>query len=355
MASTCPAENYTVRLNTGATDPVLGMSYIQFAMEGLRHQLSQGAGGWSVEPGDRFTYYKLVESVLPPTVDKDGHEKDFFDGIDTSLASLASSLGEEEKEVQGLRPELKDIAEQTKTASARAEKDISEAAKPVFDVLQKLDSLILRTEKSNLSASKKEELLTALREKQEQAEDAVNLATNVSLEANVAWPRGPAAGLPREQDALTLLSPGQNFTIIVKLHNGAKAPLWIENASLLGPQDWITNAYKGDGSTIQPGEDFYANFALHVPPKVSYTRPALHRNDPERDPVYSVDNAKYATLPFPPPLFRARVNYFITGRRDLNLAILQAKPMRLKGTTGSRGRITSSVAVPFLDEICVEQ
>src|SRR5436189_3826882 len=81
MASTCPAENYTVRLNTGATDPVLGMSYIQFAMEGLRHQLSQGAGGWSVEPGDRFTYYKLVESVLPPTVD--GHEKDFFDGIDT--------------------------------------------------------------------------------------------------------------------------------------------------------------------------------------------------------------------------------------------------------------------------------
>jgi hypothetical protein len=193
MASTCPAENYTLRLNSGATDPVLGMSYIQFAMEGLRHQLSQGAGGWSVEPGDRFTYYKLVESVLPPTADKDGHEKDFFDGIDTSLAGLAPRLGEEEKKVQGLRTELKDIAEQIKTASAHAEKDISETAKPLFDVLQKLDSLILRTEKSNLNASTKEELLTVLREKEEQAEAAVNLAMNVSLEATRAG-TGSAAG-----------------------------------------------------------------------------------------------------------------------------------------------------------------
>src|ERR1700739_1869435 len=68
-AMTCPAENYTVKLNTGAVNPALGVSYVQFAMQGLRHQLSQGAGGWSIEPGDRFTYYKLVDSLLPPTTD----------------------------------------------------------------------------------------------------------------------------------------------------------------------------------------------------------------------------------------------------------------------------------------------
>ena len=87
-ATSCPAENYTVKLNTGQVNPQLQMSYIQFAMEGLRHQLSQGAGGWSVEPGDRFTYYKLLDSVVPPATDKDGHEKNFFDGIDTSLQGL---------------------------------------------------------------------------------------------------------------------------------------------------------------------------------------------------------------------------------------------------------------------------
>ena len=92
-AQTCPAENYTVRLNVGEQNPRLGMSYIQFALEGLRHQLSQGAGGWSVDPGPRYTYYKLLDSVLPATTDKDGHEQDFFDGIDTSLPGVASRLG----------------------------------------------------------------------------------------------------------------------------------------------------------------------------------------------------------------------------------------------------------------------
>ena len=119
-ASTCPAENYTIRLNTGQVNPVLGMSYIQFAMEGLRHQLSQGAGGWSVEPGDRFTYYKLVDSVVPPATDKDGHEKDFFDGIDTSLPGLASRLGEEEKKVPLLRQSLGWVAQDVRQADEQS-------------------------------------------------------------------------------------------------------------------------------------------------------------------------------------------------------------------------------------------
>src|SRR5439155_874085 len=86
-AMTCPPENYTVKLNTGQVDPALGMSYVQFAMDGLRHQLSQGAGGWSVEPGDRFTFYKLVDSVLAKTTDKDGHEKDFVSQVEQAALS----------------------------------------------------------------------------------------------------------------------------------------------------------------------------------------------------------------------------------------------------------------------------
>src|SRR5262249_29699691 len=93
-ATTCPAENYTVKVNTGEYSPALGMSYVQFSVnEGLRHQLSQGAGGWIVEPGDRFSFYKLVDSVVQSPKDPDGHEKDFFDGIDTSLPGLAARLG----------------------------------------------------------------------------------------------------------------------------------------------------------------------------------------------------------------------------------------------------------------------
>ena len=88
-ASTCDAANYTVRLNTGKEDPLLGESYVQFAVEGLRHQRSQALGGVSIPKGDRFAHYKLVDSVVESPKDKDGHEQDFFDGIDTTLPGLA--------------------------------------------------------------------------------------------------------------------------------------------------------------------------------------------------------------------------------------------------------------------------
>ena len=89
-------EDYTVKLNIGEYCPLLGMSYTQFALEGLSHQTSQGTGGIRVPPGPRYTYYKLTDSTLPKA--SRWHEADFFDGIDTSLVGLAARLGAEEVE-----------------------------------------------------------------------------------------------------------------------------------------------------------------------------------------------------------------------------------------------------------------
>ncbi len=71
----------------------LGMSYSQFAIEGLRHQESQGLGDLKLPAGPRFAFYKLVDSALANTKDASGHEKDLFDGIDTSLPALPAKLG----------------------------------------------------------------------------------------------------------------------------------------------------------------------------------------------------------------------------------------------------------------------
>ncbi len=69
-------EDYTVKLNIGEYSPLLGMSYTQFALEGLAHQTSQGTGGIRVPPGPRYTYYKLTDSTLPkPT---GAHEAGFL-------------------------------------------------------------------------------------------------------------------------------------------------------------------------------------------------------------------------------------------------------------------------------------
>src|ERR1700689_2088814 len=135
-AMTCPDANWTVRLNTGEPSPDLGMSYVQFAMQGLRHQLSQGAANWNVDPGDRFTFYKLVDSVEPAKLDKDGHEKDFFEGIDTSLPGLAARLGSEESKVPQLRRELKEIVAKVAEASRNAKgNDPSAIASPLMEIV----------------------------------------------------------------------------------------------------------------------------------------------------------------------------------------------------------------------------
>jgi LmbE family N-acetylglucosaminyl deacetylase len=331
-ANTCPDENWTLSLNSGQSSSALGMSYVQFSMEGLRHQLSQGAGGWSVEPGDRFSFYKLADSVLPATV-TGAHEKDFFDGIDTSLQGLAARLGGEETKVPGLRKQLSEVAAKIAEATRNAKDDPSLAAPPLMAVVAGLDTLSTEVSKSAVAGHAKQDLLTRLREKQQQAETALNLALNISLAANVVSSAGANAQIPKEADALTTVSPGQEFLVQVKLHNGSKAPLAIDGVMLEVPAGWSTRADETRHVALKAGDDLRATFRLQVPKDAAYTRPYWHRDDPDRDAVNHIDNEKYATLPFPPPALRARVEYSISAN----------------GAHAKNG-ITSVVVTPLVDD-----
>jgi len=345
-ATNCADENYSVRLNTGAVDPVLGMSYAQFAMAGLKHQLSQGAGAWSVDPGDRFTYYKLVDSVLASGTQNVGHEKDFFDGMDMSLPGLARRLGDDVSKMPNLRSQLSAIEDKIKQASEAAARHPAHAAEPLLSAWKSLGSLIQEVENGRFDDRIKLDILAVLRNKHEQCEDAANLAMAVSLEASVAPPKGPDQGLPTEAEALTVVSPGQKLTVLVKLHNGSKFPLRITNLALEAPDGWITGAYKGDNRDfVKANDDFYANFRLRVPAEAETTRPYWHRADPERDAVATRDSDRYATLPFPPSPLHVRAAYNVTGREDLAIMGHQ-----IKGTEGPGAEITGPVLVPFRDD-----
>src|SRR5437667_2011057 len=329
---TCPAENYTVKLNTGVVNPVLGVSYVQFAMEGLRHQLSQGAGGWSVELGDRFTYYKLVDSVLPLTTDKDGHEKDFFDGLDTSLPGLASRLGDEEKKVPQLRAGLVEIAGQLKQA-AQLGTDPNDTVRPLLAALDSLGHFVRQN--NDLSASARQDLVARLQEKEEHIQAALNLALNASMEATAIIP----SDIPNQQNSLAI-SPGQKFDVHAKFHNGSKHPLSIKDIIL----DGITPAaVKEPDRMLQPCSDYETNFQVQLPSNFPVTRPAVHRNDPERDSVYVVDEPQYATLPFPPP-FRVIAHYDVP-----DLASPTHRDSAVQ-TYATFPEISAPVVVPFTDE-----
>jgi len=347
-AMTCDAANYTLRLNTGVVDPVLGASYIQFAMQGLRHQQSQGAASWTVDPGDRFTFYKLVDSVVESPKDKDAHEQSFFDGIDTTLPGLAARLGGEEKKAPWLRRELESIAAEIKHAADKTVSDPDSASDPLAKALQSLDDLTARVRNSGVAEAAKGDLLAILLEKRQQAQTALNLALNVSLKATVASLPDPGKTVPAFKDALTVVSPTQRFQVIAKLHNGSKYWLIVEGADLDQSQDWVKQTDAGE-MTIAPSQDYYANFALKVPADAPDTRPYWHRDDPETEALNIVDDERYQTLPLPPPPLRVNVRYETVERKG-HSPVPDVIRNRVGTSATSTGEISATVLVPFLDD-----
>jgi LmbE family N-acetylglucosaminyl deacetylase len=309
-AMTCPDAQWTVKLNTGVSNAELDGSYIQFAMRGLRHQLSQGAADWNVEPGDRFTFYKLLDSIEPAKLDKDGHEKDFFDGIDTTLPGLAARLGSGESKLPQLRQELTELSRTIDQAAADAkEKNSSSVTALLAGIVTGFARAETEVTKSTLDGISKSDLLTRLQEKREQAETALNDSLNVTLEAAVV-PRAEDVGSPaKESDAMTTVSPGENFLVAVDFRNGSKDRLFIDGLKLEVPEGWGTTSDKAKRVGIKPGDKEKVIFRLTVPKNAAYTRPYWHRDDPETESVNHIDNEAYVTLPFPPPVLRARVHY----------------------------------------------
>jgi LmbE family N-acetylglucosaminyl deacetylase len=328
-AQTCPDADWTLKLNTGEHSAELGMSYVQFAMEGLRHQMSQGAANWTVDPGDRFTFYRLVDSVIPSTVGKDGHEKSFFDGIDTTLPGLLERIEIEGKIDPRIPQDLKKIA--ANVAAATSARDGASAATPLMAALREVDEA-LSILRSGCAVCARE-AISILEDKKQQAETALNLALGVSLTADVSSSGGHNVPVLKEADALTTVSPGQEFMVAVTFHNGSKLPLVIDHIKLEVPAGWNTISGKTRPETVKAGEDLHANFRLRVPKETAYTRPYWHRDDPETEAVNHIDDEKYATLPFPPPALRARVEYVVGT-----------------GAGQTRNGITAVVVTPFVDD-----
>ncbi|HEX3741202.1 MAG TPA: PIG-L family deacetylase [Terriglobales bacterium] len=334
-AMTCPDGDWTVKYNTGKRDEALGMSYAQFAIEGLHHQMSQGTGNYNVEPGDRFTFYKLADSVIPSTAGKDGHEKAFFDGIQTGLPELASRLGAEEKKVPQLKAHLTEIAKRIAEAASDANgNNPASASTPLAQVVSGLQKVRAEISASDLTAAPKFELLLEVFTKERQAETALNLALGVSLSANVSPASATEASVVKEADALTTVSPGEEFAVWLTFHNGSKMPILIDSVKLEVPAGWNTISGKSRPEIVKPDDNLHVNFHLRVPKDTSYTRPYWHRDNPDTESLNHVDNEQYATLPFPPPAMRARVEYAVN----------------LSGRASTRNGITSVVVTPFLDE-----
>ena len=304
-------QNGTLRIDTGVYDPALGMSYAQFSLEGLSHQLSQGSGGGRVPPGPRYSSYRLADAVINTGVAGPGHEQNFFDGIDTSIPGLAGRLGSDASKLPSLRQDLTGVAAKVDEATnALSPQDPSKAAAPLLAGLNQVRKIIAQVEGAGLSPAVQNELLTSLRTKEAQFAKAANLALGVTLDVVVeAADAGGGAGRGRRnQQSILIATPGQTFNISARLYNRSRQTIEAKEIKLETPEGWKATP-SGDLKKVGPNENALIQFQVTVPENAQYTRPYWHRNDSQVDPIYTIDNPKYQNLPFPEYPVHARAIY----------------------------------------------
>ena len=295
-------EDYTVKLDPGEYSPFLGMSYTQFGLEGLAHQTSQGTGGIRVPPGHRYTYYKLIDSDAPRSLN--AHETDFFEGIDATLVGLAGRLGSEESKVGFLRPALESLQKHVQQASDLfSVQDPSACAPPLLAGVHETEALIKQIDGSDISASSKAMLLPSC------APSSINFRLPpMKLSVCIlmfpwilpARRRRPSY-FPRAEQTMSMAVPGQDFTLTARLYNRGKFTVTSNAVRVLVPQGWLAAPIIGQKmqQSIAPGESASFQFKVGVPDDAKYTQPYFTRRNPETETVYTISDPKLVTLPWP--------------------------------------------------------
>jgi LmbE family N-acetylglucosaminyl deacetylase len=311
-------EDWTIELQTSQFDPLLGETYVQFAWKGLKHQLSQGAGGWTLPEGRRTSYYKLIDSVVPNPPAASAHETDFFDGIDTSLPGLASRLGADQAKAPWLGPQLEAIAKTVDEATTAVQTNDQAAATPLLRGRTLTQALISKVEPSDLPAAEKADLLASLRTKQEQFEQAANFALGIDLAVGPGTPDGRpmAETLPTSNgDVLAaVITAGKSFLLLAKLHNGSTLPLDLKQMTLDVPAGWKAELFMDRvPKRIAPGDGCALTFRVTPPTNAQLTKAYFHRDNPETDAIYQIDEPEYVTLALPPPPVAAHAVYSMNG------------------------------------------
>lgn len=342
-------EDWTIQLETSQFDPLLGETYVQFGWKGLKHQLSQGAGAWTAPEGKRYSYYKLIDSVLPNPPAAGAHENDFFEGLDTALPGLASRLGTDEAKVPWLRPQLMAIAKTVDDATAAADKSGQAAAKPLLRGLDLTRALIAKVEQSPLSAAEKADLLADLHAKQEQFEQAANLALSLNLAVGPGTPDGrPMAETFTTGDGDVLaavITAGKPFLLMAQFHNGSASPIDVKQLALDVPQGWKSELFMDHvPKRIAPGDGCAVTFRVTPPADAQLTKAYFHRDNPEVDTTYQIDNPEYVTLALPPPPVAAHVLYSVDGEEGVIQSVART-PMH--NTRSDAWSMPLSVVPPF--------
>lgn len=200
-------EDWTVRINGGEFDPVLGDSYDNVARYGLSFQRSQNSGRYAPAVGANYGYYRLVATgAAGSKVPAAWREANLFDGVPATMEAAIGAPG---------RAIDQAVA---KAMAAFSVTDPSASAPALADGL--------RLTRVAIGTTKDPETRFLLNLKEQQFQDALNAALGVSLRA-VTNPPLMAAPVP-----------GQVFYADVRFDARGRAPIAAPAISVIGEQGW---------------------------------------------------------------------------------------------------------------------
>jgi LmbE family N-acetylglucosaminyl deacetylase len=301
----------TLNITEGAYDPVLGCSYIQLAREGLGQQKSQNGGTGIPLPGVfNVPYHRYGSRVKSP--DK---EQSFYDGIDISLAGIASlAPGPHLFLTAGLHQIALSVDQATKAFSPS---DPAKLVPLLAAGMKQTQLLIQKVTASSLSPEEKYNINHELAVKEAQFNSAIIEALGVTLNAVVS-PANPDRGrsgfATDPQDTFTTAVPGQSFGVTAYLTNPSTTPIQVQSVSVhsTGAGDWHI-AYTADvkGSN-QANQRQTAEFKMTVPLDAEPTQACFHRKDVEQS-YYDLDSVACLDHPLPPYPLEAWLEFNVEG------------------------------------------
>jgi LmbE family N-acetylglucosaminyl deacetylase len=176
-----PVPGRVARINASVYDPLLGKTYNEIGFEARSMHKCQGMGQLLALPMPAMTAsYQLVETTLPAQLQKD--ETSLFDGVDTSIASLASFAGP--RPPKDLTEGLKVITTAALTAQKLFDTSTDESTlKPILDGLFAVRVLRRTLRSLPIDEAGKYEIDFRLRQKESEFQNAALLANGVKVEA----------------------------------------------------------------------------------------------------------------------------------------------------------------------------
>jgi LmbE family N-acetylglucosaminyl deacetylase len=309
-----PSLAVNVEIPEGRYDPVLGVSYVQLSREGLGYQKSQNGGSSIPKAGQMPSgYHRFASNVEAP--DK---EQSFFDGIDVSLAGIATLAhgGAAAFLVAGLKTINTGVEAATaKFSAATPEKTAPDLARGLKATVELLDQVA----KSSLSEEAKYDIRHELEIKRTQFNDALAEALGLAVSATVApaTEQSPLMAMfLGDPETFRAAIPGQTFGVKVHVVNQSATPVKLEHCAVEAYQakeQWSITGESGAASKeIANDQALDAKFTVKAPENTALTQPYFTRPDIEQS-YYDISDERFLNRPLAPYPLAAWADFTYQG------------------------------------------